>query len=184
MSSILAIAMGRLQIWSSGYISAKVYFSIRGRRRFPQTRMFAESSVSDSFRDCTWFASHLTSLKSEIIWYLKLFNAISAPAIEHRIGWTHPSFYQDSEPDAPSSGRDHKMSVLTKAKHEDLRETFDEEYDHYKVCSASNRKAQGWFYALPSQEHFRVRGGVLTILQMVNYLIHLRMRHLNLHQTK
>ncbi|EPB79141.1 ribosomal RNA large subunit methyltransferase J [Ancylostoma ceylanicum] len=38
----------------------------------------------------------------------------------------------DSEPDAPSSGRDHRMSVLTKAKHEDLRETFDEEYDHYR----------------------------------------------------
>ncbi|KAL6733251.1 hypothetical protein Aduo_003914 [Ancylostoma duodenale] len=38
----------------------------------------------------------------------------------------------DSEPDAPSSGRDHRMSMLTKAKHEDLRETFDEEYDHYR----------------------------------------------------
>ncbi|KAJ1366173.1 hypothetical protein KIN20_026775 [Parelaphostrongylus tenuis] len=38
----------------------------------------------------------------------------------------------DSEPDAGPSGKDHMFSVLTKAKHEDLKETFEEEYDHYK----------------------------------------------------
>ncbi|CAJ0608005.1 unnamed protein product [Cylicocyclus nassatus] len=39
----------------------------------------------------------------------------------------------DSESDAPSSAKEHnRMTVLNKARHEDLKETFDEEYDHYK----------------------------------------------------
>ncbi|KAK5968489.1 Ribosomal RNA large subunit methyltransferase J, partial [Trichostrongylus colubriformis] len=38
----------------------------------------------------------------------------------------------DSETDAPSAGRDHRLAALAKTKHEDLKETFEEEYDHYK----------------------------------------------------
>ncbi|KJH41623.1 ribosomal RNA large subunit methyltransferase J [Dictyocaulus viviparus] len=38
----------------------------------------------------------------------------------------------DSEPDVVPSGKDYKLSALARAKHEDLRETFEEEYDHYK----------------------------------------------------
>ncbi|KAK6026203.1 g-patch domain protein, partial [Ostertagia ostertagi] len=38
----------------------------------------------------------------------------------------------DSESDAPSAARDQRLSALAKTKHEDLKETFEEEYDHYK----------------------------------------------------
>ncbi|KAE9416812.1 hypothetical protein Angca_004030 [Angiostrongylus cantonensis] len=38
----------------------------------------------------------------------------------------------DSESDAGPSGRDQSFSVLARAKREDLKETFEEEYDHYK----------------------------------------------------
>ncbi|KAK5971371.1 hypothetical protein GCK32_006338 [Trichostrongylus colubriformis] len=46
---------------------------------------------------------------------------------------------KDSETDASRlAGRNHRLAAFAKTKHEDLKETFEEEYDHYKGIASKN----------------------------------------------